>query len=574
MEKKLHFIIIILLFFPLVVSATVYLNYDKAKLSTSSYITSMKRYKWYIDPSTKYFYDGNSFNNKTGFTKGGFLNLYEYKTTIFEGKTYLNGQLNYWTMTEKNSSSNYIIASGNYSDSLNTAKLGARITEYILRSTKVEGSGTYKDPWLFIEPEFNVKVNFANSTIIRSSSITGDDTVGYGDVIVYTVEVKNIGEDSSEIKAREIELVNAIGRTVESPTNVSVTMNGTAYSSAIANSVAQSILSSNGYSFTLAGGDVLTIKFNVKVIGNAGETISNQLVYSIDGVEPNPDPKNSISIEKLIYYSEIADNGANIVLALDDSGSMSSAKLNALKTAANQFIDTLMINDGSNYNNRLCIVTMNKAIDGTKKYKCTDGSTVTPQSLKTIITNLTAYGQTPYDTTLADCYTSLQSLYAANQNNSNFVVFLSDGVPNGGDYSTQENNIKTYYGTKMYTIGFSVNSSAKTILENLATAKSYYYDASTVDISNVFSDIAKKISELTKQTIKGVVEISKNIDKSRNLIIEVKRSDGTINTIVRSYVDAINDNYLIDKVTAYEINIKKFVATDTITVKYYLLKDN
>ncbi|NLC48146.1 MAG: VWA domain-containing protein, partial [Tenericutes bacterium] len=510
MKKGIFFSIVVLLIFPLFVFATVYIDYDKAKSSTNTYITSMNKYKWYIDPSTNYLYNGSTFSTKTGFVKGGFLNLYEYKVSILGGKTYLNSQINYWTMTEKNTTTTYKISNNGYSESLNTAKIGAKITEYILKNTKVKGKGTYREPWEFLEPEFKIKVDFANATIIRNSSLTGNDVVGYNDTIVYTVEVKNVGEDISEVKAREIELVNAIGKTIQSPTNISVTLNGVAYSSTVSNNIVQSILSSNGYTFFLNPGATLIIKFNVKVIGNAGDVVSNQLVYSIDGVQPNPDPKNSLSIEKLISYSEIADNGANIVLALDDSGSMSAPKMNALKTAANQFIDTLMINDGSNYNNRLCIVTMNKTIDGTKKYKCTNGTTVTPQNLKTIISGLVGSGQTPYGTTLEDCYTSLQSLYNANSHNSNFVVFLSDGEPSSGSYTTQANNIKNYNGTKLYTIGFSVTQTAKTILENLATSPSYYYNASTVDVSSVFGDIARKISELTRQTVKGVVEISKN----------------------------------------------------------------
>ncbi|NLC47789.1 MAG: hypothetical protein GX758_00310, partial [Tenericutes bacterium] len=51
-------------------------------------------------------------------------------------------------------------------------------------------------------------------------------------------------------------------------------------------------------------------------------------------------------------------------------------------------------------------------------------------------------------------------------------------------------------------------------------------------------------------------------------------SNGTTDTITKNYVDAINENYLIDRVVSYEINIKKFQASDTITVKYYLLKTN
>ena len=88
----------------------------------------------------------------------------------------------------------------------------------------------------------------------------------------------------------------------------------------------------------------------------------------------------------------------------------------------------------------------------------------------------------------------------------------------------------------------------------------------------MFENIAKKINEKSKRTTKGVIAISRNIDKTRNLVIEVT-SNGTTTELIKSYTEALNENYIINKGSRYEINIKKFNAADKISVTYFLEKN-
>ena len=152
-------------------------------------------------------------------------------------------------------------------------------------------------------------------------------------------------------------------------------------------------------------------------------------------------------------------------------------------------------------------------------------------------------------------------------------MFLSDGIPVGDNktnFVSQANNIKSV--GEFFTVGFQTNTTATNLLKELATDSEHYFDAKTTDIEDVFKNIAKKINEKSKRTTKGVLAISRNIDKTKNLIIEVT-SNGTTTEIIKTYTEALNENYIINKGSRYEINIKKFNAADKISVTYFLEKN-
>ena len=99
-----------------------------------------------------------------------------------------------------------------------------------------------------------------------------------------------------------------------------------------------------------------------------------------------------------------------------------------------------------------------------------------------------------------------------------------------------------------------------------------YKDANTNNISEIFKNIAKKMNEKSKITTKGVLAISRNLDKTRNIVIEVTpdNGNGTPYEIKKGYLDALNESYIINKGNRYEINIKKFKSSDKISVTYFL----
>lgn len=576
LKRLVKLSLLLCLLFPLTVLANTKVSFDDAKWSSNTYITQFKNYRWYIDFNTKkkYGYNGLTFSEVSGFDRGGLINLDEYKISEVDGKSYLKTVRPYWTMTLSGSKI-YSINDGKASLLDRTSvSSGVRPTEYVIHQTEVAGQGSYKDPWVFVKPEFYVDVEYNSPQIKRNGTGVKDTAVEYGDVITYSIGLKNNGVRDSIINIREVALISAINKLVklkdDSSDDFKLIIGGKTMTLAEAKAAAKAVLSDYGYTVTIAPGQEMTLEFNVVIIGNAGEIINNQLLYVMDGLEADPGTKNSMNIEKVVQYNEVAETGSNVVISLDDSGSMGTSNMNTAKKAAINFAD-IMIGENSNTNNRLCVVVMNK------DSKCFENTGVSTLTLVTDYINaITSSGGTPYNKALAASLTHLKSLKNDNPLNKNYLVFLSDGYPDSTtNYATEEAEIKKI--AEIYTIGF-INSVS--VLEKLATNSTdalfsggpYYFNATTADLSSVFENIAKKINEKSKRTIKGVLAISRNIDKTKNLVIEVT-SNGTTKEIIKSYNDALNESYIISKGSRYEINIKKFNAEDKISVTYFLEKN-
>lgn len=573
------------MFFPLLAFASVKVSFDDAKWSSNTYITQFSNYRWYIDFNTKkkYAYNGSTFSEVSGFDRGGLVNLNEYKISLEDGKSYLRTVRPYWTMT-LNGSKIYSINDGTASllDRTSIAS-GARPTEYIIHQTEVTGQGSFRDPWMFVKPEFYVDVEYNSPQIKRNGTGVIDTAVEYDDIVTYSIGLKNNGVKDSVINIREVALISAIDKLVklklDTSADVKLTIGDKAMSLSEAKAAANAVLSDNGYTVTIAPGQEMTLEFNVVIIGNAGQVINNQLLYVMDGLEADPGTKNSMYIEKVVQYNEVAENGANVVLALDNSGSMgasrssTTSKISKLKDANKEFLD-IMLGENSNDNNEVCVVIMPDSTSisvSNIKFKCSKNYT---ELLNFSNSYLDADGSsTPFTNTFKKTYDLLIELKNKNKLNTNFAMFLSDGTPvddNETNFVNQANNIKSI--GEFFTVGFQTDTTATNLLKKLATDSEHYYDAKTTDIVDVFKNIAKKINEKSKRTTKGVIAISRNIDKTRNLVIEVT-SNGTTTELIKSYTEALNENYIINKGSRYEINIKKFNAADKISVTYFLEKN-
>lgn len=583
MKKLFKLSLLFCLFFPLLAFASVKVSFDDAKWSSNTYITQFSNYRWYIDFNTKkkYAYNGSTFSEVSGFDRGGLVNLNEYKISLEDGKSYLRTARPYWTMT-LNGSKIYSINDGTATllDRTSIAS-GVRPTEYIIHQTEVAGQGSFRNPWIFVKPEFYVDVEYNSPQIKRNGTGVKDTAVEYGDIVTYSIGLKNNGVKDSVINIREVALISAIDKLVklkiDTSADVKLIIGDKTMSLSEAKAAANAVLSDNGYTVTIAPGKEMTLEFNVVIIGNAGQVINNQLLYVMDGLEADPGTKNSMYIEKVVQYNEIAENGANVVLALDNSGSMGSvysktSKISKLKDANQKFLD-IMLGENSNDNNEVCVVIMPKNVSvsvSNINFKCSKSYT---ELLDFSNNYLTASGLTPFTNTFKKTYDLLMELKNKNKLNTNFAMFLSDGSPVGDNktnFVSQANNIKSV--GEFFTVGFQTNTTATNLLKELATDSEHYFDAKTTDIEDVFKNIAKKINEKSKRTTKGVLAISRNIDKTKNLIIEVT-SNGTTTEIIKTYTEALNENYIINKGSRYEINIKKFNAADKISVTYFLEKN-
>lgn len=595
MKKLFKLSLLFCLFFPLLAFASVKVSFDDAKWSSNTYITQFSNYRWYIDFNTKkkYAYNGSTFSEVSGFDRGGLVNLNEYKISLEDGKSYLRTVRPYWTMT-LNGSKIYSINDGTATllDRTSIAS-GARPTEYIIHQTEVAGQGSFRNPWIFVKPEFYVDVEYNSPQIKRNGTGVKDTAVEYGDIVTYSIGLKNNGVKDSVINIREVALISAIDKLVklkiDTSADVKLTIGDKTMSLSEAKAAANAVLSDNGYTVTIAPGQEMTLEFNVVIIGNAGQVINNQLLYVMDGLEADPGTKNSMYIEKVVQYNEIAENGANVVMILDNSGSMREPRKSKAITAAKTFSDSLL-GENANYNNKICVVLMPCGViaDDAVEYICSSSNDEIKNYVSRKLTAITGC-MTPYVSALGAGNLRIRDLKKNNPLYDNFVIFLSDGNPEVKSSQSSLNTSEKYTAkaklikeiASLYTIGFETSTSASNILKMLATGENdnfyinnnqYFYEASKSNLEDVFKSIAKKINEKSKRTTKGVLAISRNIDKTKNLIIEVT-SNGTTTEIIKNYTEALNENYIINKGSRYEINIKKFNAADKISVTYFLEKN-
>lgn len=595
MKKLFKLSLLFCLFFPLSVFASVKVSFDDAKWSSNTYITQFSNYRWYIDFNTKkkYAYNGSTFSEVSGFDRGGLVNLNEYKISLEDGKSYLRTVRPYWTMT-LNGSKIYSINDGTATllDRTSIAS-GVRPTEYIIHQTEVTGQGSFRDPWMFVKPEFYVDVEYNSPQIKRNGTGVKDTAVEYGDIVTYSIGLKNNGVKDSVINIREVALISAIDKLVklkiDTSADVKLTIGDKTMSLSEAKAAVNAVLSDNGYTVTIAPGQEMTLEFNVVIIGNAGQVINNQLLYVMDGLEADPGTKNSMYIEKVVQYNEIAENGANVVMILDNSGSMREPRKSKAIAAAKVFSDSLL-GENANINNKICVVLMPCGVidDSAVEYICSSSN----DEIKNYVSKkLTAIDgcMTPYVSALGAGNLRIRDLKKNNPLYDNFVIFLSDGIPEVNSSQSSLNTSEKYTAkaklikeiASLYTIGFETTTAASTILKGLATGETdnfyikdnqYFYEASKSNLDDVFKSIAKKINEKSKRTTKGVIAISRNIDRTKNLVIEVT-SNGKTTEIIKSYTEALNENYIINKGSRYEINIKKFNAADKISVTYFLEKN-
>lgn len=589
---------------PFFVNAAVKVVYDDAKWGANTYITDFKNYRWYIDLNTKkkYGYDGKNFSTVSGFDYGGLINQSEYNISINKNQSYLKTPRSYWTLTSKDSKY-YAVENGKFSlFDKNVSVAGVRPTEYIVHQTEVSGQGSYVDPWVFVKPNFYVEIEYFDTVIERDGKIVADGIAQYGDTITYSLKLKNKGLRDSVVNTREIAMVSQVNKIIKMlPETSTVKFGNRNLSLAEAKKAIQNLFSDNGYTFTIVPGQEVSIEFKVLIIGNAGDVVNSQVLYTMDGLEADPGKLNKIAVEKTVQYNEVAEVGVNVVMALDNSASMGGTKMNRLKSATKDFLD-IMLGPDSNENNEVCIVIMpdwSHYSSDQAPSKCSkDYSTLYNFAMN----ELDADGwQTPFTSTFEKSLERLKEIKNRNKLNTNYALFLSDGDP-VGDYSNKytpvANNIKNE--AVFLTIGFQTGTTATKILKELSTIgtdsnypgdmclycpnnknctnntnlyeKVCYKDATTNNISEIFKNIAKKMNEKSKVTTKGVLAISRNLDKSRNIIIEVTPNNGkgTPYEIKKGYTDALNGGYIINKGNRYEINIKKFKADDKISVTYFL----
>jgi len=165
MKKNIKLMLFLLLFLPLVVNAASTFNEGKTKVG--NYITSFENYKRYIhipSNSSYYAYEKGGYNstNGNGFKNGGFISSFEYNLSLENNFSWLSPGIGYWTLSKKSDSEYYYIADKLYSKDKNSIS-SARITEYVINTAKIKGSGTVSNPWYFVDA-FRIRLRSNNES--------------------------------------------------------------------------------------------------------------------------------------------------------------------------------------------------------------------------------------------------------------------------------------------------------------------------------------------------------------------------------------------------------------------------
>ncbi len=266
-------------------------------------------------------------------------------------------------------------------------------------------------------------------------------------------------------------------------------------------------------------------------------------------------------------FSHTTRQKREVVLVLDNSGSMNEmipgpngteiSKLDALKSATNSLLDTLLP-DGVTNDTRVGIVYYSRR--ATKK-----GLTNDKASLKAFVNSMSAYG----GTNVQEGLKLGNSLFSENDvnnpanNSSKSLILLSDGEPtfyttdsgkvvgSGSDDSQAceweglficfDDGVKPSEAAlaearkidaTIYSIGFGVNSNAESFLKSVSGASRYYGANSLDSLKQAFTDITDKIDVIATDVL-ITDNVPKTFDIDRNYFIstfgeEVKIDDYTV----------------------------------------------
>ena len=413
------------------------------------------------------------------------------------------------------------------------------------------------------------------------TDITDSGVLEYGDIISYELKLNNTGNSDGSVVIADPGLVASSDKVTYSNTDPNKTI------------IEALLASEDGIEITVPAMTEKTITFELTVVGKQGDSIT--LNPYVGGEEK---ANVTTKIETTIAITSKSTLGANIVLTLDVSDSMndgSPSRISSLRTAANEFIDTV-----ANGKVNVCIVTFpsseNPDYDtyGSHSYAVFDGNgadvkgcSTDKETLKNIISNnLTTYKHgTPYTEALQVSASRLNAFKsnASTKNNPNYVVFLSDGQANSyadiayEGYSVVAKHIRDC-SAKIYTIGFDTQNieGAEDVLRGIAGSTGKFYRASGTNISEVFASIASGIDTENKVTESGLLNIGSNIDTTQP--IEFKVTNSNLNPTERTFnltlAQALADDVVRDKGDHYEINAAhetRFYAGDHIEVTYYAL---
>ena len=492
----------------------------------------------------------------------------------------------------------------------------------IKNTAKVDGEDTNEVINHVVKPHITAE---------KASNPKTGSTVKYGDIITYTIKVKNDGTETKTVDIMDNIQLNTEFDSVQDE-GITITNNGK--------------VTGVKWTKTIPANTTtpITVSFKVKVTGNVAQKIENTAI--VDNEETN---KTEHEIVKDIKITTKSYTGKNVILVLDLSSSMldktsnGKTRLEVLKKEANKFIDNILVNT----NNTITLITFNydsydNAIKNSqeldRRYKTTYeanlrslnrafvGTTVQKRNsnnaidLKNIINSISLKRALLTNIQVA-MRTTLEEVNKLSKDSSRetVVVFIGDGAPSCTSYedTSKPGDNGTYYGfdtqtntekainnyankiktkAKIYTVGFELQGEdawkqeisnriiAKMSNDNGTESNNYHFLATANDLSKKLSQIGEALGEtktinLTTNNVGEVNEkLPKNtklkIDEKRPVILNIdseQRSFKTINEIQDYFNSTGRLKYDTTK-TEFIIYATKFNPESKISLSYYYTK--
>ena len=592
MKKVFNLIIAVMLFLPVFVAADT--DYRNAINIANDYIRKFDDYEEYFitDVNTPFVfdkvnkrivYDGAAYRE---FTHGSFLSKYEYEISNSgfpeggsrrnsAGKSYLSPGVRYWLV--KNDI-NY------YYEELDTkladspfVQNGVRVTGLVQPKTTATGRGTSNSPWVlasavshdygeYLRITTDLTLQRANNFQLLDGFRLSEEQLFDGDTIIYTVKVLNTNaKESIRFKIyNDIVLTNAGGKTVSDLLELTsdsriTSVKGTSHFSSDVASIFRA-MNGDGYEVTGIGpSDEVTFKFymkvHAKVPGAKIEITPSIRYYSYI----NSGETFTRYIDRLVTYDTVTEElpPATVLLMVDMSGSMGTAKLKGVRQSLFSFINYVYPRPGSGSNVNIILASF--AGNNFEKYIGMANNYTEAYALKTKIYNGIKTSNTLggtyfssafnlscailYGNAACDTKYKASALPSYTGRSKKFLIFLSDGEPT--DTSKARKAVYEKFKDKdveIYAIGYSNNGVlSETDRGHLVLAarekEDRVYAASIESLMTTFDSIFDDISETIGfvPTSRGSVNLSAQMDNNNFSKISVTVKDKTTGEEINKY---------------------------------------
>ena len=402
-----------------------------------------------------------------------------------------------------------------------------------------------------------------NFLVTANTSVASD----YDEEITYHIAIKNTSELDIALNLVDVGLIAELNasKIAKSPNN---------------DAEVAKILTSSGYNVTIAKNGSLTFDLKVKARALAGSKITERIKYTYEEYTDYTTPLET-QVETQVRLIEKSDSGsaANIVLVVDNSGSMYGNQIKMAREAVKNFLDQVFGTSSSANDSIISVVTFgsNAQVVGSR---ATDKAS--SDTLKNRVSSIDADGGgTSYSSGLQKAYNLLYGnggMASTKPGNNNVVVFLSDGMDGSGS-AARKKWVDDFVAkdTVMFSIGYTVSSGSsahKALIEVANGDTSNVYLATTSDVSDVFIKIYNRIRTTgdSFRTTNGVYgkTINLRIDNDHPCIVRVDGNEKNKYTSKNALVSSTGIASFNSSTNRISVDVKKVGPANRVEVEYFV----